>query len=181
MLLNYLECYLGMKILLLSDNHGYIDEGILQHVDWADEVWHAGDWLNLDMHQAILKRNKTLRGVHGNIDGTDVKNYHPLINHFEIEGVKVFMTHIGGKPGKYNAKILGKAAYFKPKLFICGHSHILQVKNDPIFGWMYLNPGACGLHGFHQVRTALRFQINQGAVSNMEIIEWKRHNSIPIG
>ena len=167
-----------MKILLLSDNHGFVDQKILTHVEWADEVWHAGDWLNLEMHHKISSLNKRIRGVHGNIDGTDVKNYYPIEQAFRIQGLKVLITHIGGRPGKYNPKILPVLKNHPPDLFICGHSHILLVKKDPIHNFLFMNPGACGLHGFHKVRTALRFQIDEGKIHSLEVVEWERPKSL---
>ena len=163
-----------MKILLLSDNHGFVDDKILHHVKWADEVWHAGDWLNLDLHNQVMKLGKQIRGVHGNIDGTDVKHIYPLVNAFQIDGLKIFMTHIGGKPSSYNPITKPVLLLHKPDLFICGHSHILMVKKDVKLNLLYMNPGACGLHGFHTVRTALRFQINNGKLESLEVIEWER-------
>ncbi len=163
-----------MKILLLSDNHAHTDDGILKHVHWSDEVWHAGDWLNLDLHNEIRKCNKPIMGVYGNVDGTDVRAWYPEIQCFEREGVRVFMTHIAGKPGKYSQRIVQEARKYRPKIFICGHSHILLVQNDPQNGWLHMNPGAIGLHGFHNMRTALRFEIQSGSVKNLEIVEWAR-------
>lgn len=163
-----------MKVLLLSDNHGYWDEGILKHVQWADEVWHAGDWLNLALHDQIFKLGKPIRGVFGNVDGTDVKGWYKLHNKFTIEGVKFWMTHIGGKPGKYNPKILNSLKNNAPDVFICGHSHILMVKKDPTLNFLYMNPGSCGLQGFHQVRTAIRFQIVNSQLTALEIVEWEK-------
>lgn len=163
-----------MKILLLSDNHGFVDEGLLKHVDWADEVWHAGDWLNLELHQKITEKGVVIRGVFGNVDGVDVRQFYPEYLSFEVDGLRVFMTHIGGKPYKYPEKWITMAMAYKPHLYICGHSHLLRVERDQKKNWLFINPGAVGLHGFHKVRTAIRFEILQGAVKNMEVIEWKR-------
>lgn len=163
-----------MKVLLLSDNHAHSDAGILKHVGWADEVWHAGDWLNLDLHFDIEKQGKPIVGVYGNVDGTDVRGFYPEFQHFEREGMRIFMTHIAGKPGHYASRIIKEAQKSQPHIFICGHSHILLVKNDTQNNWLHLNPGAIGLHGFHSVRTALRFEIQSGSIKNLEIVEWPR-------
>lgn len=167
-----------MKILLLSDNHAHVDPAFEKHVAWADEVWHAGDWLNLDLHEKILGLKKPIVGVHGNVDGTDVRVIYPNFMCFEREGVRVFMTHIGGKPGKYPEKMLNIAREYAAGLYICGHSHILKVQYDKVYQWLFMNPGACGLHGFHQIRTALRFEIKDSQIVNLEIIEWPRKNAI---
>ena len=169
-----------MKILLLSDNHAHCDSGILKHVNWADEVWHAGDWLNLDLHHEMIKLGKPIVGVYGNVDWVDVRGYYPEFQHFEREGMRIFMTHIAGKPGKYPARIVQEARKSNPQIFICGHSHILLVKNDPSNKWLHLNPGAVGLHGFHAIRTALRFEIQSGSISKLEIVEWARKQNTEI-
>jgi len=78
-----------MKILLLSDNHGFVDEGLLKHVDWADEVWHAGDWLNLELHQKTTEKGVVIRGVFGNVDGVDVRQFYPEYLSFEVDGLRV--------------------------------------------------------------------------------------------
>lgn len=165
-----------MKILVISDNHGYVDEGILHYADWADEVWHAGDWLNTALHLAIAKLGKPIVGVYGNIDGTDVKVEYPEVQLFDREGFRIFMTHIGGKPGRYPATVKDILLKTQPHIYVCGHSHMLQVQRDPKFGnLLFLNPGACGLHGFHKVRTALRFEIEPQKIHSMEVVEWPRN------
>lgn len=159
-----------MKILLLSDTHSYIDERILNYADWADEVWHAGDIGDLSVTD-LLKTKKTLRAVYGNIDDAKARLDFPMDNHFECDGMKVWMTHIGGYPGKYPARIKQGLLEHRPDIFICGHSHILKVQFDKQFNCLAINPGAAGIYGFHQIRTMLRFEINSGKIQNMEVIE----------
>lgn len=159
-----------MKILLLSDTHSYIDERILNYADWADEVWHAGDIGDLSVTD-MLKKRKPLRAVYGNIDDAKARMEFPLDNVFECEGMNVWMTHIGGYPGKYPARIKQGLLEHRPNIFICGHSHILKVQFDKQFNCLAMNPGAAGIYGFHQIRTMLRFEINSGKIQNMEVIE----------
>lgn len=161
------------KILLLSDTHSHIDEGILKYVQSVDEVWHAGDIGNIKVVETI-EAIKPLRAVHGNIDDQKVRASYPEIQIFTIENVKVWMTHIGGYPGRYAPGIKKHLDIEKPKLFITGHSHILKVMPDPSRGILHMNPGAVGKSGFHQVRTMLRFEIHQDKIENLEVIEWKR-------
>jgi uncharacterized protein len=158
------------KILLLSDTHGHIDESILKYVSMADEVWHAGDIGNLEVTD-ILKQKKPLRAVYGNIDGDKARLEFPLHNRFMCEGVDVWITHIGGYPGKYNPNIKLEIEANPPKLFICGHSHILKVQFDKKNNLLHMNPGACGKSGFHQIRTMLRFKIEGERIFELEIIE----------
>jgi len=161
------------KILLLSDTHSYIDEQILKHVKHADEVWHAGDIGTLEVTNKIKKHSK-LRAVYGNIDGVELRREFPLDLHFEIEGVKVYITHIGGHSNKYNQRVKNLLEKTKPDVFICGHSHILKVMPDKKLGLIHMNPGAIGKHGFHKARTMLRFEINGKEIKNLEVIEYKR-------
>lgn len=165
-----------MKILLLSDTHSYIDEKILKYAAEADEVWHAGDIGDLKVTDELSKVSK-LRAVYGNIDATDIRREFPLNNRFMIDGIDVWITHIGGYPGKYSPQIKDEIYKNPPNLFICGHSHILKVMSDKRLNLLHMNPGAVGQHGFHQVRTMLRFEINRSKIENLEVIEWKREKS----
>jgi hypothetical protein len=158
------------KILLLSDTHSFLDEKILKYVDQADEVWHAGDIGDLKVTDEIKKR-RPLRAVYGNIDDDKARMEFPLNSRFWCEGVAVLMTHIGGYPGKYNQAIRPILQQNPPKLFICGHSHILKVQFDKTLNLLHMNPGAAGIHGFHQVRTMLRFEIDGDKIQALEIIE----------
>lgn len=158
------------KIVLLSDTHSHIDDAILKYADLADEVWHAGDIGDLNVTDT-LKLDKPLRAVYGNIDGDNARREFPLHNRFFCEGVDVWITHIGGYPGKYNQAIRSELQLNPPKLFICGHSHILKVQFDKTLNLLHMNPGACGIYGFHQVRTMLRFEIEGEKIQNLEVIE----------
>ena len=158
------------KILLLSDTHSYIDAQILKFVKQADEVWHAGDIGDLEVTDTI-KALKPLRAVYGNIDDYDARLEFPLDNKFTVENVSVWITHIGGYPNKYNQRIREEIQKNAPKIFISGHSHILKVQFDKKLNSLHLNPGAAGKHGFHQIRTMLRFDLDNGDIKNMEIIE----------
>ncbi|KQB40235.1 Phosphodiesterase [Flavobacterium daejeonense] len=158
------------KILLLSDTHSHIDDAILKYVNQADEVWHAGDIGDLKVTDTI-KVAKPLRAVYGNIDGAEARLEFPLNNRFMCEGVSVWMTHIGGYPGKYNPNVRAEMLANPPQLFICGHSHILKVMFDKQHNLLHMNPGACGKSGFHQMRTMLRFVIDGDKIKDLEIIE----------
>ena len=168
MFLAYL--YKMKKIGLLSDTHSYIDQNILEHFEDCDEIWHAGDWGDVNVSDT-LEKYKTLRGVYGNIDNSKIRLIHPKNQVFEIEGIKVYMTHIGGYPGKYSAEAKAIILKEKPNLFISGHSHILKVIPDNKLNLLHINPGAAGIHGFHQIRTMVRFSIDNGKISNLQVIE----------
>ncbi|MEO0570368.1 MAG: metallophosphoesterase family protein [Bacteroidota bacterium] len=158
------------KILLLSDTHSYMDATILKYAKQADEVWHAGDIGDLGVTDALAKL-KPVKGVHGNIDDHVIQKEFPEHNRFMCENVDVWMTHIGGYPDRYHPRVREAIRKHPPKLFICGHSHILKVMNDKKLGLLHMNPGACGKHGFHQVRTMLRFVIDREKIDNLEVIE----------
>jgi putative phosphoesterase len=163
------------KILLLSDTHGFIDPQIIKYIKQADEVWHAGDVGNIEVTDTIQKL-KPLRAVYGNIDNNKIRAEFPLDNKFTVENVTVWVTHIGGYPKRYDNRV--REAIYKnpPTIFISGHSHILKVMFDKKLNLLHLNPGAAGKHGFHQVRTMLRFEINKDKIENLEIIELERRS-----
>ena len=162
-----------MKIILMSDTHGMCDKKIEKYLADCDEIWHAGDIGSLDVVNRLCSF-APLRAVYGNIDGQDIRYNHPEFLSFEVDGIKVLMTHIGGFPGKYDARAFKKIIDTKPNIFVCGHSHILRVMYDKHFDTLVMNPGAAGLQGFHQVRTLLRFEITEGEIKNMEVIEFPR-------
>lgn len=161
------------RILLLSDTHSHIDEQILKYVKQADEVWHAGDIGDLKVTDAI-KAIKPLKAVYGNIDNDKARLEFLENNRFMCEGVDVWITHIGGYPGRYDRRIKESILKKPPKLFICGHSHILKVMWDKKLDLLHMNPGAAGKHGFHSVRTMLRFVIDKDQIKDLEIIELEK-------
>ena len=158
------------KILLISDTHSYLDPKLQKYIEDADEVWHGGDIGDLVVAESISKQ-KPFRAVYGNIDGADVRSRYPENNIFNCEQVKILITHIGGYPGKYPARITDLLLEEKPGMFICGHSHILKVMYDQKYKLLHINPGAAGFHGFHQVKTAVRFEIEGSEIKNLAVIE----------
>lgn len=158
------------RIGLLSDTHGFLDPKIVEHFKEVDEIWHAGDIGSMEVINQ-LREFKPLRGVYGNIDDYEIRREMPEFNRFTCEKVEVLITHIAGKPGKYSKPAYDALIEKSPNLFICGHSHILLVKMDPQFNMLWMNPGACGNKGFHQVKTILRFTINGDKIENLEAIE----------
>ncbi|WP_302524347.1 metallophosphoesterase family protein [Phocaeicola barnesiae] len=158
------------RIGLLSDTHGYWDERYLQYFEDCDEIWHAGD-IGSEEVADRLEAFRPLRAVYGNIDGQNLRLRFPEINRFTLEGSDVLIKHIGGYPGKYDPSVRSPLQEQPPALFISGHSHILKVKFDPRLNLLHINPGAAGKYGFHQVRTLVRFCIEQGTFQNLEVIE----------
>ena len=158
------------KIGLISDTHGYLDPRIKELLQNVDEVWHAGDIGNRDLIDD-LRSFKESRIVYGNIDDTKTRMECSEYLSFKCEEVNVLITHIAGKPGKYTQEALKLIDQYKPKLFICGHSHIALVKYDQYKNMLWMNPGACGVKGFHKVRTILRFEIEKDKIQNLELIE----------
>ncbi|MBX0331988.1 metallophosphatase family protein [Pontibacter sp. HSC-14F20] len=160
-----------MKIGLLSDTHDYIDDQILRLLGDRDEIWHAGDFGTATVAER-LSEVAPLRGVYGNIDGQDIRSLYPKVLRFTANGLDVLMTHIGGYPGKYHPDIRQEIKANPPGLFITGHSHILKIMPDKsLNNLLHLNPGAAGRHGFHKVRTMIRFSIEAGQLRNLEVIE----------
>lgn len=165
------------RILLLSDTHSYIGDDILLYADECDEIWHAGDIGSVEVVDT-LAAFRPLRIVYGNIDAQDIRHHLREDEIFECGGVKVFITHIGGYPGRYARGIASILNQIKPDLFICGHSHILKVMKDEKRDLIHMNPGACGHHGFHQIRTMLRFSLENGQITDVEVIELGRRGQI---
>lgn len=158
------------KILLISDTHSYLDTKLIQHIKNADEVWHAGDIGTYTICEEIQK-HKPLKAVYGNIDGQDIRKTYPENLIFNCENIKVLITHIGGYPNKYPARVKNLLLEHTPNIFICGHSHILKVMYDKELNLLHINPGACGVHGFHNVKTVVRFDIDDTEIKNLAIIE----------
>lgn len=158
------------KILLLSDTHGHIDDVILKYVALADEVWHAGD-IGDQKVTDNLQEIATLRAVYGNIDDKSLRILFPVNNRFMCEGVDVLMTHIGANPRKFNPDLKQELLLNPPKLFVCGHTHVLKVGFNKKRNYLEMNPGACGIFGSHPIRTMLRFTIDGEKISDLEVIE----------
>lgn len=165
------------RIGLISDTHGTFDDVLQRFLADVDEVWHAGDFGNIETADAIAAF-KPLRGVYGNIDGAVLRRVYPRWQQFECEQVKVVMTHIGGYPGRYYTGVADLLRTVRPKIFISGHSHILKVIYDKKLDLLHLNPGAAGLSGFHRVRTALRFVIDGERIEELEVGEWERRSTL---
>ncbi|NND07716.1 MAG: metallophosphoesterase family protein [Saprospiraceae bacterium] len=159
-----------MRIGLLSDTHSFLDQNLLSHFADCDEIWHAGDVGHVSLIEE-LRKTHTVRGVFGNIDGQEVRSIFPEELRFDCQGLDVYMIHVGGYPGRYNAKVRHVMNTAPPKLYICGHSHILKVIYDDKYKCLHMNPGACGHHGFHQIRTVLKFDIEGGKPCRAQVIE----------
>jgi putative phosphoesterase len=158
------------RIGLLSDTHNFLDEAVFRHFESCDEIWHAGDFGSAeiaDRLQAFLP----LRGVYGNIDGNDIRGVFPEKLNWECEQVKIYMTHIGGYPPRYNPAVKKELEADSPQLFICGHSHILKIMYDDRLQCLHMNPGAAGNHGWHNIRTIIRFSVDGKDLKDCEVIE----------
>lgn len=161
------------RIGLISDTHHYLDEAVFKYFDKCDEIWHGGDFGSADILEQ-LKKFKPLRGVYGNIDGSDIRSQFPEVLKFDCEDVKVLMIHIGGYPGKYTLLAQTEIISFQPQIFISGHSHILKIMYDNKFKCLHINPGAAGKQGWHKVRTLIRFAIEGENIKDCEVIELGR-------
>jgi len=158
------------RIGLLSDTHGFLDKRVVHHLSEVDEIWHAGDIGDIAVTD-VLEQVAPLRAVYGNIDNHVIRATHPLNRRFVLEGVNVWLTHIGGYPGNYSPPVRQSIYKHPPDLFISGHSHILKVMRDKKLNLLHMNPGAAGNHGFQKVRTLLRFSLNKGRIEDLEVVE----------
>lgn len=166
-----------VKIGLISDSHSYIDEPVLKHLYGVDEIWHAGDIGDLRVIDT-LPTGKTLRVITGNIDDQEAQDRFSETLIFDVEGMKILMTHIGGKPPKYAKGIKSLLKTEGPQLFVCGHSHICKVEFDKELNCLYMNPGAIGQHGFHVMRTMLLFEIENGKIQNLRVVELGKRGKV---
>lgn len=169
-----------MYIGLISDTHGVFGSEFRDFLAPVDVIWHAGDFGGGAEFARSIASFKPLVGVYGNCDGQDIRFDYPAFEFWEVEGLKVLMTHIGGSPGHYDMRARALIDQYKPDIFVCGHSHILKVMNDRQLGLLYVNPGAAGLQGWQVVRTALRFRIEKGEIKDMEVFELPRTNNSKI-
>ncbi|MEM6735062.1 MAG: metallophosphoesterase family protein [Bacteroidota bacterium] len=159
-----------MKIGLISDTHSYLDPKVFTYFQKVDEIWHAGDIGTIKVLEELRKFKPTV-AVWGNIDGGKLRAECKEVETFKREEIKVLITHIAGKPSRYNPKVLACVKEFQPHLLICGHSHILKVMRDKTNNLLFMNPGAAGKHGFHKMKTVLRFDLTQGEIKNLEVVE----------
>lgn len=160
-----------MKIGLISDTHNFLDPAVSHYFDQVDEIWHAGDFGSYEVAEELSALAPVI-GVYGNIDGQDIRKEFPLHQRFVRNGLNIWMTHIGGVPGRYCIPVRDELSKNPPDVFVCGHSHILKIARDQEHSQMiYLNPGAAGKQGFQTVRTILRFSISDASIRDMEVIE----------
>ena len=157
------------RIGLISDTHGFLDDAVFRHFDTCDEIWHAGDF-GPDVAER-LEAFKPLKGVYGNIDDQEIRSVYPEDLRFNCEQLDVWMTHIGGYPGKYAPRIKSEIYTKPPMLFISGHSHILKVMFDKKINCLHINPGAAGNSGWHRIKTLIRFCVSEEKIHTLEAIE----------
>jgi len=159
-----------MKIGIISDTHSYLDDRIKKHFSGSDELWHIGDFGNYQVIEE-LKEIAPLKGVYGNIDSSEIRMEFPEDLIFTCEGMKIYMRHICGYPGRYNAKAKSRINEHRPDLVLAGHSHICKIIRDPYFNHVHINPGAAGIHGFHKMRTIAKLEIKKGKITDLKVIE----------
>jgi len=159
-----------IKIALISDSHSYIDHKTISFLQDVDEIWHAGD-IGEESVMEALPSGKRIRAVYGNIDDLACQERYPEWLEFDLEEVRVLMTHIGGKPPRYAKGVKNRIKSTKANLFVCGHSHICKVVFDQELDCLYMNPGAIGRQGFHQMRTLLLFDLDAGKIKNLKVVE----------
>ncbi|MBA2422220.1 MAG: metallophosphoesterase family protein [Chitinophagales bacterium] len=165
------------SIGILADTHGFLDPSLFNYFRDCDELWHAGDF-GKGIAEA-LAAFKPLKGVFGNIDGSDVRSVFKKDMVFSCEGVNIFMTHIGGYPGHYDARVKSLLQSLKPQIFITGHSHIIKIMRDPkLNDLLHINPGAAGKVGFHIMRTVVRLKIDGKRIFDVEVIELGKKSAV---
>ncbi len=159
---------------VISDTHGTLDGKFLEFFGDCDQVWHAGDIGSTDVLTDLKSVIPEVYAVYGNIDDWQVRAEVPEVQQFEVEGKKVMITHICGTPLKYNTTVRRLIAEYRPDILVCGHSHILKVAYDEKNRLLFINPGAAGFSGFHKVRTAVKFVIDNGEIKDLKVMELPR-------
>ncbi|MHA8052046.1 metallophosphoesterase family protein [Aquirufa sp. Wall-65K1] len=168
------------KILIISDTHSFLDPRLEPHLQACDQIWHAGDWGSVQLADQLLTYKKPIAGVYGNIDDRTIRNMYPKIMRFRCEEVNIAMTHIAGAPSSYKPDAYEAFSKGIPQIFVCGHSHILQVKRDiKRNNMLFINPGAAGQHGFHPIQTAIQLKIDGTRIYDVEIIQMERNRKVP--
>ena len=167
-----------MTIGLISDTHGFLDPRIASYFANCQEILHAGDVGPVSVLEQ-LDEIKPTSGVYGNIDGHEVRSRCPQDLWLKREGLLILVTHIAGRPGRYDKRVRAILKGSKPDMLICGHSHILRVERDPIYhNMLYINPGAAGKHGFHHKKTIVRLTLEQKRISDLEVIDLGKRGSL---
>lgn len=161
-----------MKIAIISDTHGFLDDNVIKYLKDVDEIWHAGDIGTIEVIDRLEQLTGRLRAVYGNIDSQEIRQIAPEVQGATIHGCRILITHIAGSMPQYNTLVRGYIGKFRPHILVCGHSHILKVMNDKRNNLLFVNPGSCGHHGFHKVRTMITFEIINGKPANMNVIEF---------
>lgn len=156
---------------IISDTHAYWDNKFAQYLKDCDEIWHAGDIGSVDILERLKALGPTVRAVYGNADGSELRRMIPGVQLFNVEGLRVLLTHIGGYPGHYARGMTTALSDHRPGLMVCGHSHILRVMPDKRLGMLHINPGAAGIMGWQKVRTLVRLTIDDGVPKALEVIE----------
>jgi uncharacterized protein len=169
-----------ISVALLSDTHSYLDDHIIEAIGKPDIILHAGDIGSIKVLDT-LEGIAPVKAVYGNIDDMVVRRHCPEYLYLSLESLSVFMIHIAGAPGKYTTAVRQQLLHNKPKLFICGHSHILRIAHDPLFDGLYMNPGAAGQHGFHVMRTLILFEVHDTSIQHLKVVELGKRGLIPSG
>lgn len=160
-----------MKVAILSDSHSYLGADVIECIQDVDEIWHAGDIGTDETYDQLLGIGPVVRAVYGNIDSGLLRRVLPETAIWSVDGLKVLMTHIGGYPPRYLSKVKAMLMVEKPRLYICGHSHICRIMPDKQLSLIHINPGAVGFHGFHTHRTLVTLDIDAGRMTNVQVIE----------
>lgn len=153
-----------MKLLVVSDTHiedlavrnkisarsvkdettGELPEEILEAAEDADGIIHAGDFTGEEVPGLFKGIGPPLYAVRGNMDEPGVARALDDMLVFELEGVRIGITHGSGSPYGLDQRV---RKMMPPGLdvIIFGHSHRPMLKDDD--GLLLLNPG--GTAGGH--------------------------------
>ncbi|MGS0688092.1 metallophosphoesterase family protein [Nakamurella sp. GG22] len=133
-----------MRLLMISDTHlpvraKDLPPQVWDEVDTADVVFHAGDWVGIELLDELESRAARLIGVYGNNDGPEFRGRLPEVARVTFEGLRIAVVHkTGGKAGR---EVRADRDHPDTDLLVFGHSHIPWDSTTP-GGLRLLNPGS---------------------------------------
>ena len=164
-----------LSLLLISDTHlpvrgRDLPAPVWAAVDAADVVVHAGDWVSVDLLDALEARATRLVGVFGNNDGPELRARLPEVARTELDGVRIAVVHETGAAAGRERRCA--AAYPDADVLVFGHSHIpwdTTARRADGSTLRLLNPGSPTDRRRQPTHTWMTAVLRDGAVDDVEL------------